>query len=159
MVLLIIGLVLAMLLAALSQTALSAAMPTMVGELGGVDQMLWVMTAFMLASTITMPIYGKMSDLIGRKGPMIFAIIAFIFGSVIGALAPDMGVLIAGRIVQGLGGGGLIILSHAIIADVVPVRERGKYMGIMGAVFAVASVVGPLLGGWLTEEIGWRWTF
>lgn len=159
MVLLIIGLVLAMLLAALSQTVLSAAMPTMVGELGGVDQMLWVMTAFMLASTITMPIYGKMSDLIGRKGPMIFAIIAFIFGSVIGALAPDMGVLIAGRIVQGLGGGGLIILSHAIIADVVPVRERGKYMGIMGAVFAVASVAGPLLGGWLTEEIGWRWTF
>ncbi|CCQ44217.1 drug resistance MFS transporter, drug:H+ antiporter-1 family protein [Pseudarthrobacter siccitolerans] len=158
-VLLIIGLVLAMLLAALSQTVLSAAMPTMVGELGGVDQMLWVMTAFMLASTITMPIYGKMSDLIGRKGPMIFAIIAFIFGSVIGALAPDMGVLIAGRIVQGLGGGGLIILSHAIIADVVPVRERGKYMGIMGAVFAVASVAGPLLGGWLTEEVGWRWTF
>lgn len=158
-VLLFIGLVLAMLLASLSQTVLSAAMPTMVGELGGVDQMLWVMTAFMLASTITMPIYGKMSDLIGRKGPMIFAIVAFVIGSVVGALAPDMGVLITGRIVQGLGGGGLVILSLTIIADVVPARERGKYLGIMNAVFAVASVAGPLLGGWLTEEVGWRWTF
>ncbi|MGM7698035.1 DHA2 family efflux MFS transporter permease subunit [Microbacterium sp. A84] len=158
-ILLFIGLVLAMLLASLSQTVLSAAMPTMVGELGGVDQMLWVMTAYILASTIMMPIYGKMSDLIGRKGPMIFAIVTFMAGSVIGALAPDMTVLIAGRIVQGVGGGGLIILSQAIIADVVPARERGKYMGIMGAVFAVSSVAGPLLGGWLTEEVNWRWTF
>lgn len=158
-ILLFIGLILAMLLAALSQTVLSAAMPTMVGELGGVDQMLWVMTAYILASTIMMPIYGKMSDLIGRKGPLIAAIVLFIAGSVVGALAPDMGVLIAGRVVQGLGGGGLIILSQAIIADVVPARERGKYMGIMGAVFAVSSVAGPLLGGWLTEQVDWRWTF
>ncbi|KDA05040.1 MFS transporter [Microbacterium sp. CH12i] len=158
-VLLFIGLVLAMLLASLSQTVLSAAMPTMVGELGGVDQMLWVMTAYILASTIMMPIYGKISDLIGRKGPMIFAIVTFMTGSVIGALAPDMTVLIAARIVQGLGGGGLIILSQATIADVVPARERGKYMGIIGAVFAVSSVAGPLIGGWLTEEVSWRWTF
>ena len=158
-VLLFIGLVLAMLLAALSQTVLSAAMPTMVGELGGVDQMLWVMTAYILASTIMMPIYGKMSDLIGRKGPMIFAIVTFMAGSVVGALAPDMTVLIIARIVQGLGGGGLIILSQAVIADVIPARERGKYMGIIGAVFAVSSVAGPLLGGWLTEEVDWRWTF
>lgn len=148
-----------MLLAALSQTVLSAAMPTMVGELGGVDQMLWVMTAYILASTITMPIYGKMSDLIGRKSPLIVAIVMFVAGSIVGALAPDMGVLIIGRVVQGLGGGGLIILSQAIIADVVPARERGKYMGIIGAVFAVSSVAGPLLGGWLTEEVHWRWTF
>lgn len=148
-----------MLLAALSQTVLSAAMPTMVGELGGVDQMLWVMTAYILASTITMPIYGKMSDLIGRKPPLIVAILLFVLGSVIGAIAPDMGVLIVGRVVQGLGGGGLIILAQAIIADVVPARERGKYMGIIGAVFAVSSVAGPLLGGWLTEEVHWRWTF
>lgn len=157
--LLFVGLILAMLLAALSQTVLSAAMPTMVGELGGVDQMLWVMTAYILASTIMMPIYGKMSDLIGRKGPLIAAILLFMAGSVVGALAPDMGMLIVGRVIQGLGGGGLIILSQAIIADVVPARERGKYMGVMGAVFAVSSVAGPLLGGWLTEEVHWRWTF
>ena len=158
-ILLFVGLVLAMLLAALSQTVLSAAMPTMVGELGGVDQMLWVMTAYILASTIAMPIYGKTSDLIGRKSPLIIAILLFVTGSVVGALAPDMGVLIAGRVVQGLGGGGLIILSQAIIADVIPARERGKYMGIIGAVFAVSSVAGPLLGGWLTEQVDWRWTF
>ena len=157
--LLFIGLILAMLLAALSQTVLSAAMPTMVGELGGVDQMLWVMTAYILASTVMMPIYGKMSDLIGRKAPLIAAILLFVAGSVLGALAPDMGWLIAGRVVQGLGGGGLIILSQAIIADVIPARERGKYMGVIGAVFAVSSVAGPLLGGWLTEGVGWRWTF
>lgn len=158
-ILLFIGLVLAMLLAALSQTVLSAAMPTMVGELGGVDQMLWVMTAYILASTVMMPVYGKMSDLIGRKSPLMAAILLFVAGSVIGALAPDMGWLIAARVVQGLGGGGLIILSQAIIADVVPARERGKYMGIIGAVFAVSSVAGPLIGGWLTEEVDWRWTF
>lgn len=158
-ILLFVGLILAMLLAALSQTVLSAAMPTMVGELGGVDQMLWVMTAYILASTIMMPIYGKMSDLIGRKSPLITAILLFVAGSIVGALAPDMGVLIIGRVIQGLGGGGLIILSQAIIADVVPARERGKYMGIIGAVFAVSSVAGPLLGGWLTEEVHWRWTF
>lgn len=157
--LLFIGLILAMLLAALSQTVLSAAMPTMVGELGGVDQMLWVMTAYILASTIMMPVYGKMSDLIGRKGPLIAAILLFVAGSVLGALAPDMGWLIAGRVIQGLGGGGLMILSQAIIADVIPARERGKYMGVMGAVFAVSSVAGPLLGGWLTEQVDWRWTF
>ena len=158
-ILLFIGLILAMLLASLSQTVLSAAMPTMVGELGGVDQMLWVMTGYILASTIMMPIYGKISDLIGRKGPLIAAILLFVAGSVMGALAPDMTWLIAARIVQGLGGGGLIILSQAIIADVVPARERGKYMGVIGAVFAVSSVAGPLLGGWLTEQVGWRWTF
>ena len=157
--LLFIGLILAMFLASLSQTVLSAAMPTMVGELGGVDHMLWVMTAYILASTIMMPIYGKMSDLFGRKGPLIMAITLFMSGSVIGGLASGMEMLIVARVIQGLGGGGLIILSQAIIADVVPARERGKYMGVMGAVFAVSSVVGPLLGGWLTEAVHWRWTF
>jgi EmrB/QacA subfamily drug resistance transporter len=159
LILLFIGLMLSMLLSSLSQTVLSAAMPTMVGELDGVDHMLWIMTAFMLGSTVTMPIYGKLGDLIGRKGLMIAAILLFMAGSVVGAIAGDMTTLIAGRVIQGLGGGGLMILSQAIIADVVPARERGKYMGVMGAVFALSSVAGPLLGGWFTEGIGWRWTF
>jgi EmrB/QacA subfamily drug resistance transporter len=154
-----IGLMLAMLLASLSQTVLSAALPTLVGELDGVEHMLWAMTGFILASTIVMPIYGKIGDLVGRKPLLIAAILLFMAGSVIGALAPTMEILIAGRVVQGLGGGGLMILSQAIIADVVPARERGKYMGAMGAVFAVSSVAGPLLGGWFTESIGWRWAF
>jgi EmrB/QacA subfamily drug resistance transporter len=158
-VLLFVGLMLSMLLASLSQTVLSTALPTIVGELNGVDHMLWVMTAFILASTIMMPVYGKLGDLIGRKGLMLAAISLFVIGSVAGALAVDMNWLIVGRVIQGLGGGGLMILSQAIIADVVPARERGKYMGIMGAVFAVSSVAGPLLGGWFTEGIGWRWTF
>jgi EmrB/QacA subfamily drug resistance transporter len=159
LILLFVGLMLAMLLASLSQTVLSAAMPTMVGELNGVDLMLWVMTAYILASTIMMPIYGKIGDLVGRKGLLLFAITMFMAGSVLGGLAGDMNLLIVARVVQGLGGGGLMILSQAIIADVVPARERGKYMGVMGAVFAVSSVAGPLLGGWFTEGIGWRWTF
>ncbi len=158
-ILLFIGLMLSMLLASLSQTVLSSAMPTIVGELNGVEHMLWVMTAYILASTIVMPIYGKLGDLIGRKSLLIAAISLFMVGSVIGGLAGDMNWLIVARVVQGLGGGGLMILSQAIIADVVPARERGKYMGAMGAVFAVSSVAGPLLGGWITEGPGWRWAF
>ncbi|PRZ44099.1 EmrB/QacA subfamily drug resistance transporter [Antricoccus suffuscus] len=156
---LFIGLMLAMLLAALNQTVLSTALPTIVGELNGVHQMTWVITAYILASTIVMPIYGKVGDQIGRRGLMFTAILLFVSGSIIGGLAQDMTWLIIARTVQGLGGGGLILLSQAIIADVVPARERGKYMGIMGSVFAVSSVAGPLLGGWFTEVIGWRWAF
>ncbi|PWC07655.1 MDR family MFS transporter [Mycetocola zhujimingii] len=154
-----IGLMVTMLLASLDQTIFSTALPTIVGELNGVDHMLWVTTAYILATTIVMPVYGKLGDLVGRKGLFIAAIGLFIAGSVIGGLAGDMGWLIAGRAVQGLGGGGLMILSQAIIADVVPARERGKYMGVMGGVFALSSIAGPLLGGWFTEGIGWRWAF
>lgn len=153
------GLMLSMLLASLSQMVLSTALPTMVGELNGADHMTWVITAYILASTISMPIYGKLGDLLGRKNLLVSAITIFVGGSIIGGMAPDMNWLIAGRTIQGLGGGGLIILSQAIIADLVPARDRGKYMGIMGGVFAVSSVAGPLLGGWFTEDIGWRWTF
>ncbi|MGO4105258.1 DHA2 family efflux MFS transporter permease subunit [Leifsonia sp. YAF41] len=153
------GLMVTMLLASLDQTIFSTALPTIVGELNGVDHMLWVTTAYILASTIMLPVYGKLGDLIGRKGLFIGAIALFIAGSVVGGLAPDMTWLITGRAIQGLGGGGLMILSQAIIADVVPARERGKYMGIMGGVFALSSVAGPLLGGWFTEGIGWRWAF
>ena len=153
------GLMVTMLLASLDQTIFSTALPTIVGELNGVNHMLWVTTAYILASTIMLPVYGKMGDLIGRKGLFIGAISLFMVGSVVGGLADGMTQLIVGRAIQGLGGGGLMILSQAIIADVVPARERGRYMGIMGGVFALSSVAGPLLGGWFTEGIGWRWAF
>ncbi len=151
------GLMLTMLLASLDQTIFSTALPTIVGELHGVNEMLWVITIYILASTIMLPIYGKIGDLMGRKGLFIGAISVFIAGSIIGGFAQDMTWLIIGRGVQGLGGGGLMLLSQAIIADVVPARERGRYMGIMGGVFALSSVAGPLLGGWFTDGIGWRW--
>jgi EmrB/QacA subfamily drug resistance transporter len=153
------GLMVAMLLASLDQTIFSTALPTIVGELDGVDHMLWVTTAYILASTVMMPVYGKVGDLIGRKSIFIAAISLFMVGSLIGGVAGSMTVLIIGRAVQGLGGGGLMILSQAIIADIVPARERGRYMGIMGGVFALSSVAGPLLGGFFTEGIGWRWAF
>jgi len=153
------GLMVTMLLASLDQTIFSTALPTIVGELDGVNHMLWVTTAYILASTIMLPIYGKVGDLIGRKSLFIAAISIFMAGSVIGGLAQDMTWLITGRAVQGLGGGGLMILAQAIIADVVPARQRGRYMGIMGGVFALSSVAGPLLGGFFTEGIGWRWAF
>ncbi|WP_257879730.1 MDR family MFS transporter [Kocuria flava] len=157
--LLFVGLMLSMLLAALNQTVLSTALPTIVGELDGVDEMVWVITAYILASTITMPVYGKLGDLMGRKPLLVTAILLFMAGSVVGALAGTIDVLIVARVFQGLGGGGLMILAQATIADVVPARERGKYMGVMGGVFALASVAGPLLGGFFTEGPGWRWAF
>ena len=158
-ILLFVGLMIAMFMFSLNQTVLATALPTIVGELDGVDQMLWVSTAFMLASTIMMPIYGKVGDLFGRKPLFMFAICCFLLGSVFALIAGDMSMLIFGRVLQGIGGGGMMILSQSIIASVVPARERGKYMGIMGSAFAVSSVAGPLIGGWLTEGPGWRWTF
>ena len=154
-----IALMLAMLLASLNQTVLSTALPTIVGELDGVHQMQWVITGYILASTVTMPFYGKIGDQIGRKPLLVGAILVFMAGSVVGGLAPTIWWLIAARVIQGLGGGGLIILSQTVVADIVPVRERGKYMGVMGGVFALSSVVGPLIGGWITEGPGWRYAF
>src|SRR5690606_26864188 len=141
-VLIFLALMLAMLLASLNQTVLSTALPTMVGELNGVDQMPWVMTAFILASTIMMPIYGKLRDLVGRHGLFVAAVSLCLAGAVIGGLAPAMDWLATGRVVQGLGGGGLMIRSKAIIADIAPARLRGRYAGFVGAVFAVSSVAG-----------------
>lgn len=157
--LLFAGLMMTQFMSSLGQTVLSSALPTIVGELNGVEHMAWVITAFILASTIVMPIYGKLSDLMGRKPLLLSAIVLFLIGSVLGGIADSMELLIAARAVQGIGGGGLMILSQAAIADVIPARERGKYMGIMGATFAVSSVAGPLLGGWFTEGPGWRWAF
>lgn len=153
------ALMVSMLLASLDQMIFSTALPTIVGELGGVDHMMWVITAYLLAETIMLPVYGKLGDLLGRKGLMIGALSIFLLGSVLGGLAHSMVLLIIGRAVQGIGGGGLMILSQAIIADVIPARERGRYMGVMGGVFGLSAVLGPLLGGWFTEGPGWRWAF
>lgn len=153
------GLLIAMLAASLDQTIFATALPTIVGELDGVEHLAWVTTAYILAATIVMPVYGKLGDLMGRKGLYLVAIAFFVAGSIVGGLADSMGWLIAGRAVQGLGGGGLIILAQAIIADVVPARDRGRYNGAIGAVFAVSSIAGPLLGGWFADGIGWRWAF
>ena len=154
-----LGLVIVMLMSSLNQTILAPSLPTIVGELHGVEHMSWVITIFILLSTITMPVYGKLSDQFGRKPFLIFAIVAFMAGSIVGALAQGMNWLIFARALQGLGGGGLMILSQAVIADVIPPRDRGRYMGIIGGVFAFSSVAGPLIGGWITEGPGWRWAF
>lgn len=152
-----VSLMLGMLLVSLGQTIFATALPTVVGELGGVDQMSWVITAFLLAQTIGLPIYGKLGDQIGRKPLFIFALSMYLVGSVVGALGQSIWVIIAARAIQGLGGGGMMVLSQAIIADIVPARQRGKYMGLIGSVFGFSSVLGPLLGGFFTDGPGWRW--
>jgi len=154
-----IALMVAMLLSSLDQTILGTALPTIVGELDGVQHMLWVATAYILGATVVMPVYGKLGDLFGRKTIFLVALSIFIAGSIVGGFATNMELLIAGRAIQGVGGGGLMILSQAIIADVVPPRDRGKYGGFIGAVFAFSAVVGPLLGGLFTDSLTWRWAF
>ncbi|MFJ8142793.1 MDR family MFS transporter [Streptomyces sp. NPDC096013] len=149
----------AMLLSSLDQTIVSTALPTIVGELHGVNHMAWVTTAYILAATIAMPVYGRLGDLIGRKTLFLAGIGVFLAGSVVAGSAQNMTMLIIGRAVQGLGGGGLMITSQAIIADLVPPRQRAKYMAPIGAVFGLSSVAGPLLGGWFTDSVGWRWSF
>lgn len=153
------GVALAMLMAAMDQTIVATALPTMAGQLGGLDMLPWVVTAYLLASTTTTPIYGKLSDLYGRKRVLDVAILLFLAGSVLCAAAQSMTQLILFRAVQGLGGGGLMSLAFTIIGDVVAPRERGRYQGMIGGVFALASVAGPLLGGIFTETIGWHWIF
>lgn len=153
------GLLLAMGIGALDQTIVTTALPTIAGELNGLEHIAWVVTAYMLAATIGLPVYGKIGDLVGRRPVFVFAIGVFLAGSILAGASQDIGQLIVCRAVQGLGGGGLMIGSLAIIAEVVPARERGRLMGVIGAVYASASVVGPLVGGYVTDVLGWRWVF
>ena len=153
------GLMLGMLLAALDQTIVATALPTIVGELGGVEHLSWVVTAYLLTSTASTPLYGKLSDLYGRRIVFQAAIVIFVVGSVLSGVAQDMLQLVIFRGVQGVGAGGLLALAFAIIGDVVSPRERGRYVGYMGATFAFSSVAGPLLGGFFVDNLSWRWAF
>lgn len=153
------ALIAGMLLSSLDQTIVSTAMPTIVGKLGGVENQAWITTAYLLATTIVMPIYGKFGDVLGRRNLFLIAIALFTLASVGAAFASNFWMFVVFRALQGLGGGGLMILSQAIIADIVPAKERGKYMGPLGAIFGLAAVAGPLLGGFFVDNLTWEWAF
>ena len=153
------ALLLVALLASLDQTIVSTALPTIVGDLGGVEHLSWVVTAYLLASTIVTPLYGKLGDLYGRKPVLQTAIVVFLVGSALCGLAWNMPSLIAFRALQGLGGGGLMVTTSAAIGDIVAPRDRGRYQGYFGAVFGVSTVIGPLIGGFFVDRLSWHWIF
>jgi EmrB/QacA subfamily drug resistance transporter len=153
------GLLLAMLLAMLDNMIVSTALPRIVGELGGLDHFSWVVTAYILATTVSTPLWGKIGDLYGRRNIFLLSIVIFLVGSALSGMAQTMGQLIGFRALQGLGAGGLIVGVMAIIGDLVPPRERGRYQGLMGGVMAIGMVAGPLVGGYITDNLSWRWAF
>ena len=153
------ALMLGMFLAALDQTIVATALPTIAGDLHGLNHLSWVVTAYLITSTVSLPLWGKFGDLFGRKKFYQLSIVVFLLGSVLSGLSQNMLELIAFRAVQGLGAGGLMVGSQAIIGDVIPPRQRGRYMGYFGAVFGLSSVLGPLAGGWFTQQASWRWIF
>ena len=153
------ALVLVLLLASLDQTIVSTALPTIVSEIGGLAHLSWIVTAYLLATTVVVPLYGKLGDIYGRRIVLQVAVIIFLIGSALCGLAQNLPELIAFRIVQGLGGGGLIVTAIAVVGDIVPPRERGRYQGFFGGVFGLSTVIGPLLGGFIVEEFSWRWIF
>src|SRR5580765_848713 len=153
--LIFVALMLVLLLAALDQTIVSTALPTIVGDLGGIEHLSCVVTAYLLASTIAGPLYGKLGALYGRKIVLQSAIVLFLIGSVLCGIAQNMGELIAFRALQGLGGGGLMVTTMAVVGDIISPRERGRYQGFFGAVFGVSTVIGPLLGGFFVDNLSW----
>ena len=155
----LIGVIVAMLLSALDQTIVATAMPQIVRELTGLSHLSWVFTAYMLASTVTVPIYGKLSDMFGRKGLFILGITVFMVGSILSGLSQNMTQLILFRGLQGIGAGAMMVNALAIIGDLYSPQERGKFQGLMGGVFGVATIIGPLLGGWITDNYSWHWVF
>lgn len=157
--LIVVSIGLLLLLAALDQTIVSTALPTIVADLGGLDHLSWVVTAYILASTVVAPLYGKIGDLYGRRNTVFVSVGLFLLGSVLCGMASSMTMLIFARALQGLGGGGLFVLALSVIGEVIPARERGKVQGVFASVFAVSSVIGPLIGGWFVEFFTWHWIF
>lgn len=157
--LIFVAIVLGMLLAALDQTIVATALPTIVANLGDAGHQSWVVTSYLLASTIVTALVGKLGDVFGRKRVFQVAVVCFVVGSVLCGLAQSMAMLVGARALQGIGGGGITVTASALIGEVVPLRERGRYQGILGAVFGVTTVIGPLLGGYFTDYLTWRWAF
>src|SRR6266566_2837483 len=158
-VLTMIGVLMVMLLASLDQTIVATAMPRVIADLNGFDRYTWVTTAYLLTSTVTVPIYGKLSDLYGRKPIFLFGVVVFLIGSALSGASQNMNQLIAFRAIQGLGAGALMPIAIAIVADLFTPRERGKWQGLTGAVWGFSAIIGPTLGGWITQNASWRWVF